>query len=124
MYCDKCGADNLEVAKFCKSCGKQNDENQAGFVAGESCINCGKDVHGSASFCKSCGHFRQKTIAIAPPHMTGGKRMLYVFGVCFAIIFIIELFSGGFKDGIGGMIIPIVIAAVIFGFDTLRRLRG
>lgn len=36
MYCEKCGADNSETAKFCRKCGAETDEIETRVAAGRS----------------------------------------------------------------------------------------
>ena len=48
MKCKKCGAENLDDAKFCSSCGSRLDA--------KYCQKCGKVNPDNAKFCNYCGN--------------------------------------------------------------------
>lgn len=57
--CPKCGADVVNGAAFCSSCGAAMMEIDDGFDAGEEmiqCKNCGSFEEKGTRFCTTCGH--------------------------------------------------------------------
>ena len=60
--CGKCGTDNRETVKFCKSCGTS----LAASVANQgACISCAAPLQVGAKFCKKCG------ATVAPASLSG-----------------------------------------------------
>lgn len=49
-YCENCGHEMLDDAKFCPDCGAKVVENTAVF-----CPNCGAEIEGDVNFCDECG---------------------------------------------------------------------
>ncbi len=63
--CNQCGADLMEGAKFCPSCGAKVEEQQQPKVP--TCPQCGQEINPSAAFCPTCGfNLRQGGQAPAP----------------------------------------------------------
>ncbi|MBQ7373452.1 MAG: zinc ribbon domain-containing protein [Clostridia bacterium] len=50
VFCAKCGAKNIETAKFCFNCGDSIKKEQKKF-----CVNCGKKIEDDSIFCIHCG---------------------------------------------------------------------
>jgi ribosomal protein L40E len=50
MYCQKCGTENLDDARFCKDCGARIMDKE--FV---TCTKCHSENEYDALFCKKCG---------------------------------------------------------------------
>jgi membrane protease subunit (stomatin/prohibitin family) len=59
--CPSCGADNLESAKRCVSCGTSLVQNIAKGSCSNVCPSCGAQVTPGAAFCSSCGTSLQQT---------------------------------------------------------------
>jgi RNA polymerase subunit RPABC4/transcription elongation factor Spt4 len=63
MYCENCGAEISDKAKFCKECGVNlsnghnnvNNEENSSFGENKFCFECGADVSEDIKFCSSCG---------------------------------------------------------------------
>ena len=53
--CPSCGADNLENAKRCVSCGTSLVQNPSQSASSNICPSCGAQVALGAAFCSSCG---------------------------------------------------------------------
>lgn len=68
MFCNKCGSQNDDGAKFCKTCGASlavNGEN--------TCGGCGSTLESGVQFCPKCGRPRG-SIASNPNKEFEGKR--------------------------------------------------
>jgi hypothetical protein len=64
MFCQKCGSNLPDIAKYCARCGTRLQSQILPTGAGRFCVNCGKPYEPSFKFCNFCGH------EIAQPHTT------------------------------------------------------
>jgi len=110
MKCPDCGADNLDKAKFCSSCGRSLAVVPSGSSVGyRTCVSCGRMIDWNAVFCQHCGKdYRQPETRVE----TGPKRTgLPVVGGIFTIL-----------GGIGCLII--FAAIVIWNSDPSLELNS
>ena len=72
MQCVHCGAENRELAKFCKGCGKSLSGSTTSVAAidapsGGACPRCGHSNKAFAKFCSSCGNGLAVSAPPPPP---------------------------------------------------------
>lgn len=68
MFCKKCGMENDNDAKFCKSCGSSiTEEKETSMYDGKikKCPNCGELVDSFTLKCKACGYEFRDTNAVS-----------------------------------------------------------
>lgn len=102
-YCEKCGNQLEEGAKFCSNCGKVNENANV-------CPHCGASVNDGDVFCMECGNSLKETTIITSKDedndvyegmvetKSGFKKFLpYIFGVIVVLVIIVFFYSKNSK---------------------------